>query len=302
MSDEPIDPPTPEEQGEPPGRKHREDAQRRAAAEDELNRLDRELSEVEGYRMPLMDHLIELKDRLLRAIAAVVLGTIVGFIYAREVYDFLTQPFVAALEEAGVEGGLALVSSPFEGIYTYFRVAIIAGIVLSSPVVSYQIWQFVAPGLYKSERRLVLPLSLSSVVLFLAGSAFCFYGIFPYAFPFFIDVLGVDVNLSVDGYLKSVLRMMLAFGVSFQMPVVTLFISRAGLVDGRDMYNGFRYAVVAIFVVAALITPPDPMTQSMLAVPLILLYALSIVLAYFFSTKQRQDEEDEDDDDAAKDD
>jgi sec-independent protein translocase protein TatC len=268
----------------PPGR-----AADEARLETELARLDEEIDEVEAHRMPLMAHLIELRDRMIKAALALMVGMGIGFWKALDVYDLLTAPFVAALSQVeGVEGSLSLVHSPFEGVTTWFKVSFITGILVASPVISYQAWAFVAPGLYKSERRLVLPLSLASVVLFAMGSAFCFYAIFPYAFPFFIEVLGVDVNLSADGYLSAVIRMMLAFGACFQLPVVSIFLARAGLVDGKDLAGAFRYAVVVIFTLAAIITPPDPMTQVMLAVPMCILYGISIGLAALFTTKVRE--------------
>lgn len=281
-----ADDPTPE----PPGSQHREATLKRVRASSELERLEKEISEVEAYRMPLMEHLIELKNRLIWALGALVVGCGIGFYFAKEIYEVLTAPFVEALVTSGLDGGLSMVNSPFEGIYAYFRVSLIAGMLIASPVVSYQMWLFIAPGLYRTERRVVVPLSMASVFLFASGAAFCFYLIFPYAFPFFIEVLGVDVNLSVDGYLKAVIRMMLAFGICFQLPVGAWFLARGGFVDAQDMIASMRYAVVVIFVLAAIITPPDPMTQLLLATPMVLLYILSIGIVKLASTKVRDAE------------
>lgn len=275
--------------GEPPGRKALEERIDREDGDAVLARLQRDIDEVEAFRMPLMEHLIELKNRLLWSLLALSLGSAVGLTYAVEIYHFLTAPFNLAVSQVeGVEGSLSLVHSPFEGMMTYFKVAFIAGMVLASPVISFQMWQFVAPGLYKTERKVVLPLSLTSVFLFMSGAAFCYYWLFPYAFPFFIQVLGEDVNLSVDGYLSAVLRMMIAFGLSFQLPVIAWFGGRIGLIDHVDMMESFRYAVVIIFVVAAIITPPDPLTQILLAVPLVILYVISIGVVWMVSTKKRE--------------
>ena len=248
-------------------------------------KLRREIEEVENFRMPLMEHLIELRNRLFKAIAALLVGVLVSLYFSGELVDFIGRPY----REAG--GGLAMVHSPFEGVYVILRISVLGGILFSTPVISWQIWQFVAPGLYATERKVVAPLSMSSTVLFFLGGAFCYYGIFPYAFPFMLNVVDLEMgNISVDGYLSAVTRMMLAFGVCFQMPVVSLFLSRIGLIDHLDMWNSFRYAVVAIFVLAALITPPDPLTQSLLAVPLIVLYLFSTAVAWVFTTKVREDE------------
>jgi sec-independent protein translocase protein TatC len=277
--------------GEPPGKRALDEAARQAHEGRAVDQLQRDLEEVESFRMPLMEHLVELKNRLLVAMVALILGSLVGFVFALPIYDELKAPFEQALAGiADVEGSLSIVHSPFEGIYVYLKISLIAGVVLASPVISYQGWQFIAPGLYRTERKVVAPLSFASVFLFLMGSSFCFYVIFPYAFKFFIEVLAVDVNLSADGYLSAVMRMMLAFGLSFQLPVATWFLAHVGIVDHRDLIAGFRYAVVAIFILAAFITPPDPLTQTMLAIPMVLLYAFSIVIAWAFSRKTRDDE------------
>ncbi len=300
VSSDPPESPEPPEEGapssastpavpapEPPGRARARKAARQKA-ESDLDRLDREIEEVEGYRMPLLEHLIELKDRLIKAMVALAIGCAIGFWQAKPIYHFLTKPFVQALSETpGVSGGLSLVQSPFEGVFTYFKVSFLAGVMLALPVIMWQLWAFIAPGLYRSERRIVLPLTVSSVGLFLGGAAFCYYALFPFAFPFFLQVLGEDVNISVSGYLTSIIQMIVAFGASFQLPVAAFFLARMGLIDARDMIQSFRYAIVVIFIVAALLTPPDPITQSILAAPLVVLYGVGIVVVWLSSTKER---------------
>ena len=245
--------------------------------------------EVDLHRMPLLEHLKELRDRLMWSAGALVLGMMVSLAFVEEIYGWLTSPFLEALQDAGVKGGLSLVHSPFESIYTWLAVAFFGGVVLALPIIAFQGWQFVAPGLYKTERRVVIPLAFASSVLFLAGALFAYYAIFPLAFPFFLTVLEVDVNLSISGYLKAIVKMMVAFGVCFQLPVVSFFLARMGLIDHVDMTKGFRYAVPIIFVCAALLTPPDPITQTALGIPLVLLYGVGIIVAYFTSTKVRED-------------
>lgn len=243
--------------------------------------------EVEASRMPLLEHLRELRRRLLISAAALGIGMVVSLAFVDPMYAWLTRPFVQALADAGVQGGLSIVNSPFEGIYTWLLVAFGGAVVLSLPVVALQLWLFVAPGLYRTERRVVLPLAFASTALFLGGGLFAYYVIFPFAFPFFLGVVDAQANLSLQGYLSAVVRMMVAFGSCFQLPIVTVFAARLGLVDHRDMIWAFRYAVVAIFVVAAVITPPDVLTQILLALPLVVLYVVSIGLARIFSTKVR---------------
>lgn len=243
--------------------------------------------EVEQHRMPLMEHLIELRNRLMWSAGALGLGMVGSLMWVDALYAWLVAPFNTALLEAGIEGSLAIVNSPFEGIYTWLRVAFFGGLALASPMIALQIWLFVAPGLYSKERRLVLPLAFASTALFFAGALFCYYAIFPYAFPFFLQVIDAQASLSVSGYLTAILKMMGAFGLSFQLPVATFFVARLGFIDHRDMIEFFRYAVVLIFVVAAIITPPDVLTQTLLAGPLIVLYVLSIGVAWMFTTKVR---------------
>lgn len=277
--------------GEPPGRAAVDAAREQQRQERELERLDKDLEEVESFRMPLMDHLVELKNRVLWALLATGIGVLISANFANEIYGFLIAPMVRAISETpGIRGNIEIVGSPFEGVFVWLRVTLLAGVALASPVISWQVWQFIAPGLYRTERRIVLPLSMASVALFFSGAAFCYYGIFPYAFPFFLEVLGLDATISADGYLSAVLRMMLAFGACFQLPVGAFFLARMGAIDARDMAGGFRYAVVVIFVLAALITPPDPLTQGLLAIPMVLLYGVGIIIAWMASTKQREEQ------------
>ena len=250
-----------------------------------------ELDEVEQHRMPLIEHLRELRTRVMWSIGAVGVGMLVSLAFTDLILAFIQAPVTVALEDAGVEGGLSIVNSPFEGIYVYLRAAFLGAMALSSPIVSLQIWLFIAPGLYQTERRMVVPLAMASTLLFLSGASFAYYVIFPYAFPFFFTIVEAEVSLSLEGYLGAVIRMMMAFGVCFQLPVVTFFLARMGLIDHRDMVRGFRYAVVGIFGVAAVITPPEVLTQVLLALPLIGLYLVGIGVAFLFTTKERPPED-----------
>lgn len=255
-------------------------------SEDDLEEV---MDEVERHRMPLLDHLRELRTRIMWAALAIGLGMLASLAFTEEILAFLRAPFDLAIEQANAEGGLSLVNSPFEGIYTWLAAAFFGGLALASPMVALQGWLFIAPGLYSSEKKLVVPLAFVSTGLFFAGAAFCYYVIFPFAFPFFITVIAdVQANISISGYLTAVLKMMAAFGLSFQLPVATFFAARIGLLDHTDMITGFRYAIVGIFVLAAIITPPDVLTQSLLAAPLIVLYILSIGVAWMFTTKVRE--------------
>lgn len=253
-------------------------------------RLEEVVDEVEKHRMPLLEHLMELRTRMIWAGAGLVLGMLASLGLVDPLMHWLIAPFNQALIESGVEGGLSMVTSPFEGIYTWLWVAFFGGLALASPLITLEGWLFVAPGLYSTEKRVVVPLAMTSTALFFVGALFCYYAIFPFAFPFFLQVVEVEASLSISGYLSAILKMMGAFGVSFQLPVATFFLARIGLIDHRDMVGAFRYAIVAIFVVAAIITPPDVLTQCLLAGPLIVLYVISIGVAWASTTKVRSPE------------
>ncbi|MEZ4319691.1 MAG: twin-arginine translocase subunit TatC [Myxococcota bacterium] len=260
--------------------------------------------ELEASRMPLLDHLKELRDRLIRACIGIGLAMVVSLIFVQDLIRWLRKPFdegcATAEEQLRATGYLAandvftcklgVVNSLFEGVYTWLWTALLAGLVLSMPIVAGQIWGFIAPGLYKSERRMVLPLTVASTVLFATGAAFCYFVLLPIAMPFFLTVIpDMATSLSIQGYLGGIATMMIAFGVCFQLPVVVWFLAKLGLIDHKDMTGSFRYAIVGIFIVAALITPPDPITQTALAIPLCALYVVGIGVAWFSSTKVRED-------------
>ena len=265
--------------------------------------------------MPLLEHLRELRNRLFISVGSIVVGTAICFFVATDLLDILTAPMRMVLglmnpdskiDQAYLQvveplsailnvipmngemtGELVITNSPLEGIYTYLMVTVVGGLMLALPIVAFQIWQFVAPGLYKTEKTVVFPLTFSSTMMFLAGALFAYLVIFPIAFPFFLSVIDVEAMLSIDGYLKAVVRMMVAFGVCFQLPVATWFLAKLGLIDHIDMLKGFRYAVVVIFILAAIITPPDILTQVLLGVPLVVLYAVGIAVARVSTTKVR---------------
>lgn len=243
----------------------------------------------EEFRMPLMEHLKELRTRLIYALAAGIVGCAACFYFAPQIWDFLVAPMQAALDETGM--GKMAISEPVEGFITQLKVAGIAGIGLSSPVIFYQIWRFIAPGLYPKEQRFIFPLAFFSSVLFLGGVTFGYFVIFKYAFPFFLEITpeNVEAVLSINSYLSLATKMLLAFGGCFQLPVVAFALARAGMIDHKDMIHGFRYAMVGIFVVAAVITPPDVISQTLMAGPLIILYIFGIGIAWMFTTKTRED-------------
>jgi sec-independent protein translocase protein TatC len=240
---------------------------------------------VEAFRMPLMQHLIELRRRLIISIAVSFVCMCVTYFYAEKIWTFLAEPMNEALVK---HNGHLIQLDPLEGFTNQLRVAGLAGFLLASPVVMYQIWKFIAPGLYPKEQRLIVPLAMASTFLFALGITFGYFGVFKYAFPFFLDITyqGVEAQIPINTYLAMATNMLLAFGLCFQLPIVVFFAARIGLVNHRDMIAGFRYAMVGILIIAAMMTPgPDILSQLIMALPLTLLYIAGIGVARIFSTK-----------------
>ncbi len=241
-------------------------------------------------RMPLTAHLEELRTRLIRAIFATVAGGIIAWLAIEPLVTFLLAPLAALRNDPtlGLSADQALIigTGLTEAFFTKLKVAVIAGTFIASPVIFFQAWRFVAPGLYQREKRVAMPFSIAASALFVLGPAFCYWFVFPVAFRFFIGEFGsIDIaaQIRVSEYLSFASRMLLAFGVTFELPVVTFFLARVGLVTHRMLVSVWRYAIVVIFIVAAVLTPgPDVASQMMMATPLLVLYALSIGVAYVF--------------------
>lgn len=271
--------------------------------------------EVEANRMPLMEHLRELRYRVIVSAVAMAVGMIGGLVFATDIYEFLRAPIRVVfdekppnrmdgfylwlsgpiqrlLPESHSVGSLNNSSSPMESMYAFFQIGLVGGVLFAVPVIAFQVWRFVAPGLYDTEKRYVVPLAAASTFLFLLGAMFCYAVILPISLPFFMTTLPDTTNqISVQGYLSDIVRMLAGFGASFQLPVVVWFFARLGLVDHLDLVRGFRYAIVGVFAAAAIITPTtDLFSQFLLAVPLIGLYVVGIGVAFFATTKQRSTE------------
>lgn len=238
--------------------------------------------ELEEGKMPLLDHLIELRKRLLYSALAMVIMLGPCWYFSKTIYNFLAQPLADAL---GTETGRHLIFTDLtEAFFTNLRVAIWGAFCLSFPIIASQIWMFVAPGLYKQERRAFLPYLLATPVLFLMGGALVYYVIFPVAWRFFLSfkspggggTLPIQVEPKVSEYLTLVMRLILAFGLAFQLPVLLTLMARVGLITSEWLGKQRRYAIVLVFVVAAVLTPPDIFSQVSLAVPLLVLFEISI--------------------------
>jgi len=241
------------------------------------------------HTMPVMDHLKELRKRIVNGLIGMVIGVAIALFFAENIHAFLVAPMREALSVREHGAGSMTIIGPLEGVYTYMRIGFYGGLLFSSPVVFYQIWSFVAPGLHTKERNLILPLVFTSCLLMLLGGAFGYKIIFKFGFPFFLSILGegTQANISIASYLSSSTKLLVGFGLCFQLPIVVFFMSRMGFIDSRDMISKFRYALVLVFIISALMTPPDPMTQALMAIPLTFLYSISIAIAHLFSTKVR---------------
>ena len=243
-------------------------------------------------KTPFTEHLGELRDRLVRCFIAVGIGFFAAYFFKEDLFKFLTAPLIQAM------GGEAHATMIFTGLpeafFTYLKVALLAGIVLATPVIFYEFWMFVSPGLYRSEKKYLIPIILLSVLFFAMGSSFGYFIVFPYGFQFFLSFSTETISAmpSMKEYLSFASKMLLAFGFVFELPLVLTFMARMGLVTVPFLTKNRKYTVLLFFVMSALITPPDVVTQIMMALPLMLLYELSIVGARIFGKKAPKVEED----------
>ena len=240
-----------------------------------------------------VDHLTELRSRLLKSLVFLLIFFIICYFFAENIYSFLVAPYADAVRDDSSERRL-IYTALHETFITYLKLSFFTAMLVTSPIIITQIWKFVAPGLYKNEKKALLPYLIATPILFLLGSMLVYYLIMPLAIKFFLtfetigDINGLPIQLEakVNEYLSLIMRLIFAFGISFQLPVLLSLLARIGVVDSEYLKKRRKYVVVIIFAVAAILTPPDPITQIGLGIPLLILYELSILSVKIIEKKK----------------
>jgi sec-independent protein translocase protein TatC len=238
-------------------------------------------------KKPFMAHLEELRKRLVVCAIAIGIGFVISYIFSKQLFSLLILPLTKVLP---AESRLIFTSLP-EMFIAYIKVALIAGTILAIPIIFYELWMFLVPALYQREKRYLIPFVLFSSILFVAGALFGYFIVFPYGFKFFISFATEDIQAlpSVKQYFSFATRLLLAFGLVFEMPVVVFFMTKIGLITPDSMKKYRKFAILCSFILAAILTPPDVATQIMMALPLIILYEVSIIISKGVYRKREED-------------
>ncbi len=245
--------------------------------------------------MTILEHLEELRSRLIKILISAGIGFGIGYYFSETIFGYLIRPLTNVLPK----GTSLIFTSITEAFFTYLKVGLLAGVFIASPFILYQIWAFISPGLYKKERRALIPVTFISVILFIAGASFGYFVVFPFGFKFLISTYTTELIKpmpTMREYFSLVTWMLLAFGVVFELPVVVYLLSRFGIVNYKGLKKFRRYAILSAFILGGILTPtPDIFNQAMMAGPIIVLYEISIWVAYFFGKKPDTTVEDEGD-------
>lgn len=242
------------------------------------------MSELNLKQMPFLAHLAELRSRLAKVLIAVAITTVFSLFFISDIFNFLTSPLKESFSKASLIG-----TGPADAFIVKLKLGLAAGLILSLPICFGQVWEFIKPGLHANEKKLALPFVFLATVFFISGAAFCFYIVLPYAFIYFADEfldLGVQAAIKIDEYFLFVVKLMLVFGIVFELPILSFFFARLGLLSHKWLIDKARYIIVGIFIVAGILTPPDALTQIMLAIPLCIIYAICIGVSYFFGKEK----------------
>lgn len=251
------------------------------------------MNEIDETRAPLLDHLVELRRRLIWSFVALGLAFAICFNFASQIFAFLVQPLIDGFGGPG-EGRLVY-TKLYEAFFTEIRVALFAAFFVAFPIIAMQLWAFIAPGLYAKEKRAFLPFLLATPALFLLGGALAYYVVMPLAIRFFLGYQGQIPGIRQEAlpamgeYLSFVMHFILAFGIAFLLPILLMLMERAGLVTRDQLKRGRRYAILIAFVIAAIATPPDVISQLLLAIPLVLLYEISLISIWFTERKRARE-------------
>ncbi|HEY9580087.1 MAG TPA: twin-arginine translocase subunit TatC [Rhizorhapis sp.] len=249
------------------------------------------MMDIDDSRAPLLEHLIELRQRLLWCVGALLASFALCFYFADEIFGFLVRPLTEAFGEGK---GRLVYTKLYEAFFVEVKVALFAAFFLSFPIIANQLWAFIAPGLYAKEKKAFLPFLIATPVLFTMGAALAYYVVMPTAFHFFLSFEGSSGGLtlealpSTENYLSLVMQFILAFGISFLMPILLMLLNRAGIVTRPQLIGMRRYMIVLAFAAAAVLTPPDVVSQLMLAIPLVLLFEMTLVVIWFTERKERK--------------
>ncbi len=256
-------------------------------------------SEEDAPEMSFLAHMDELRKRLTRCLIAAGVGFLACYYFSVQLFDILMAPLVKVLPP---ESTLIYTSLP-EGFFTYVKVAMVAGIFLASPYIFYQIWMFIIPGLYPEERKWLIPIAILSAVCFTVGATFGYSVVFPFGFQFFMDFATETIRPmpTLSEYLSFSLKLLFAFGTIFELPLFIFFLARLGIVSAKGLRRVRKYAIMCAFIVSAILTPPDVISQLFMSGPLLILYEISIWVAHFFGKKSRRETEAATEDDAPKD-
>ena len=259
-------------------------------------------------KMPLLDHLIELRQRLLWSVLTLVVLFIGAFVFAEDIFAFLQRPLAEIMyaQDIGRDNVRLIFTNLTEVFFTYVKVAFFTAAFIGTPVFLIQFWKFVAPGLYKHEKSALAPFLAATPVLFFVGGALVYYVIFPLAARFFIafqvpggeGVLPIELEPKVNEYLSLMMKLIFAFGICFQLPVLMTLLAKVGLATSKGMAEKRKYAIISVFIVAAIFTPPDPISQLSLAIPIVILYEVSIYMAKIVERKRNASGESDDDEDS----
>lgn len=237
-------------------------------------------------KMPFTAHLAELRKRLIICFVSIGIGFLGAYAFSSQIFEWLVQPLIAVLPP----GDKLVFTALPEAFFIYLKTSLIAGIVLASPVIFYELWMFVAPGLYQKEKKFVLPFVMISSLLFVGGALFGYYVVFPVGFRFLVGFSTENIRAlpSLQLYLSFCLKLLLGFGLVFELPVLAFFLGWAGIINSRMMAKNRPIAILIIFVISAIITPPDVVSQIMLAVPLYLLYETSIIIVKITGREKKE--------------